>query len=105
MSTCVSWLDNLEEFSELLQLIAEPHRLRILCVLAENCKKLPEGICVSEMVELFQEPQNLISHHLGMLKRAQLVLAKREGKNIRYRLNTEVYQQLRNSLKIIFRLK
>ncbi len=57
------------------------------------------------MVELFQEPQNLISHHLGMLKRAQLVLTKREGKNIRYSLNTEVYQQLRTSLKIIFRLK
>lgn len=89
----------------MLQLIAEPQRLKMLCLLAEEAQAHPQGLCVSEFVDRFQKPQNLISHHLGMLKRAQLVLTTREGKHIRYRLNTQVYGQVQESLQLLFRLK
>jgi len=105
MSKCISWLENLEEFSLLLQLIAEPHRLKILCLLTERHENALWGICVSEIVNQFQEPQNLISHHLSMLKRAQLVVTKREGKHIKYSINSTVYDKFKDSLKTIFHFK
>lgn len=105
MSKCISWLENIESFTELLQLIAEPHRLKILCILAQNWQEAQNGFCVSYLVEALKKPQNLVSHHLSMLKRAQIVLAKREGKHIRYRLNYEVYNKLKDALQIVFHLK
>ena len=35
-----------------------------------------------------------VSHHLGVLKAADLVATEREGQFIRYRLNTTVFQEV-----------
>ena len=100
MKKCAS-LSNLENLSELLQLIAEPHRLKILCLLSTHIDK-DSWICVSEITKQLQEPQNLISHHLWMLKRTQLISVTRDGKYMRYRINKPLYNELREAIKTIF---
>ena len=44
-------------------------------------------VSVGEIVARFKLTQPTISHHLGLLRRAGLVLARREGKQVYYAAN------------------
>lgn len=108
MGKCISGLENLESFVEILQVIAEPNRVKILCLLGEqeianqNTQDICLGICVCDIVEKLQKPQALVSHHLSMLKRVQLVTSQRSGKKIYYQLNLSVFVPFKDALKTVF---
>ena len=63
-----------------LRLAADPGRLRILLLLAE------EELSVAELQEILSQGQSRISTHLAQLKQAGLVEDRRTGKNAFYRL-------------------
>src|SRR5215468_5228408 len=63
-----------------LRLAADPNRLRILLLLAE------EELSVAELQEILGKGQSHISTHLAQLKGASLVDDRRTGKNAFYRL-------------------
>ncbi len=46
-------------------------------------------MCVGDLVEMFNVSQPTISHHLNFLKQANLVIRRREGKQIYYSANQE----------------
>ena len=110
---CVTGLKNLEGFIDILQVSAEQNRIKILCLLADaysNPKKicscpLVGGMCVCEITTLLAKPQALVSHHLSMLKRVQIVSTKRVGKKIYYLLNKELFDQFQKNLKTVFHIK
>ena len=60
--------------------LADSTRLRLLHLM--NGRE----ICVCYLVEVLNVPQPKISRHLAYLRRAGLVLARREGKWMHYRL-------------------
>ena len=62
----------------LLRLLADATRLRLLLLLAE------EELSVAEMQEILGMGQSRISGHLAQLKRAGVVDARRSGKNVYY---------------------
>lgn len=64
--------------------LSDETRQRILEILQKEGEK-----CVSELVDLFNVSQPTISHHLNFLKQANLVVSRREGKQIYYRANQE----------------
>jgi len=64
----------------LLAAVAEPTRLRLLALLA------PGEACVCDLVGALDLPQPLVSRHLGVLRRAGLVTARREGLWMHYSL-------------------
>jgi ArsR family transcriptional regulator len=82
-----------------LELLAQPLRLQVVCLLARE-----ERICVREMMEYFDVKQNLLSHHLGMLKRIGIVDTQRDGVKIYYSLNRNVFHKLKSDLKCLFDL-
>ncbi|GAB1528625.1 hypothetical protein YSY22_00470 [Brevibacillus formosus] len=47
-----------------------------------------------EIADHFQMTKPSISHHLSLLKQAQMVYDERKGQNIYYSLNTTVFQDL-----------
>jgi len=70
----------------LLRALGDPDRLRII----EQLRQHPYA--VSKLaIKLRLEVAN-VSHHLGVLKKAGLVLAKRDGKQIIYELPANVLQ-------------
>lgn len=73
----------LEELSEYLKIIADSNRLQILCLLKKGER------CVCNIHEPLGLPQNLVSHHLKSLRDVGLVLSRREGKWVHYRINIE----------------
>lgn len=62
-----------------LRLIADPTRVRILCLLRS------ENLSVVELQDILGMGQSRISSHLSQLRQAHLVSDRRSGKNIIYR--------------------
>ena len=88
----------LEKLSEFLKALSDPNRLHIVYCLSQGER------CVCDIYEALNLPQNLVSHHLKVLKEAGIVEARRDGTWIRYRLNEKKiadYQRtLAKALKI-----
>ncbi|MBK5225730.1 MAG: winged helix-turn-helix transcriptional regulator [Thermoleophilia bacterium] len=78
-----SEFNKLNEFSDYLKIIADINRLKILCLLKKGER------CVCNINEPLGLRQNLTSHHLKALRDAGLVLTRRDGKWVHYRINTE----------------
>lgn len=73
----------LEKLKSFLKLLSDRNRLRIICALRE------EERCVCEIHEQLDLAQNLTSHHLRFLEKANLVSWKKVGVKVFYKLNTK----------------
>ena len=69
-----------EEAAQLLRTLANPHRLLVLCTLAEGERS------VGELNELIQLSQSALSQHLAVLREQGLVETRREAQTIYYGL-------------------
>jgi len=77
--------------AELLRVVSEPNRWRLLTELADSDRQ------VSELVSLLGAPQSLVSYHLRELQAVGLVTAKRsaaDGRDTFYRLGAERWLSL-----------
>lgn len=72
---------NIKQVTEFLKIISEKNRLKILCILRDGEK------CVCEIWQFLNLPQNLVSHHLKVLKNFDLISSKKEGLKVFYKLN------------------
>ena len=72
--------------NKLFKALNDPTRRRILDMLKE--KDLTAG----EIAEAFNISKPSISHHLDLLKQAELISATREGQFLRYSLDTTVLE-------------
>ncbi len=84
MKTVVDMHQGAEHASRLLKALANRERLLILCHLAEGEK------CVSELQKILQMRQPSLSQQLARLRADELVKTRRNGKEIYYRLSSEV---------------
>jgi ArsR family transcriptional regulator, arsenate/arsenite/antimonite-responsive transcriptional repressor len=77
----------LRELSLVGQALSDPIRLRILKLLAQR------DLCVCELVYLLPATQSRVSQNLALLKNANLVSDRREGRWVHYALNRTVFEQ------------
>jgi len=75
--------DELKQVVDFLKAISEENRLKILCILQK------QELCVCEIWRILDLPQNLVSHHLKILKDFNLVEYRKEGVKIIYSLNSK----------------
>ena len=62
----------------------DPTRLVLACALREV-----EELCVCDLAWIAERSQNLVSHHLRLLRGRGLVSSRREGKMVMYSLSDE----------------
>jgi len=67
----------------ILKALAHPARLRVLGMLRSG------GLCVCQVAAAMGSPVSTVSEHLGQLRRAGLVLERREGRWVSYSLADE----------------
>lgn len=70
--------DQIITLSDILHLMGEANRLKLLL----ECLEGPKS--VSELAENLQLSVPLASHHLSLLRSARLLMANRDGKHIYY---------------------
>ena len=68
--------------------LADPTRRRILELLAQG------DLTAGEIASHFEMTKPSVSHHLNILKSAELITDERLGQNIVYSLNLTVFQEL-----------
>ncbi|NLP10020.1 winged helix-turn-helix transcriptional regulator [bacterium] len=74
------------ELNKLFQALADPTRRKIVQLLKKQ-DQTP-----SDLLQKMKISQPTLSHHLDILKRANLIDGAREGQYIRYSLNMSVFQ-------------
>ena len=70
-----------EEAAEVLKSIANPNRLMILCSLIED------EMTVSAINEQVPLSQSALSQHLARLRAEKLVVSRKEGQTVHYRIS------------------
>ncbi|MCX6762985.1 MAG: metalloregulator ArsR/SmtB family transcription factor [Candidatus Moranbacteria bacterium] len=86
---------NVKKTYDFLRAVADPNRLKILCVLQGGSK------CVCEIISAVGISDKLASHHLKQLKKVGLLIEKREGNFIYYGLDRKAirnYKSLFNEI-------
>jgi ArsR family transcriptional regulator, arsenate/arsenite/antimonite-responsive transcriptional repressor len=84
---------------DLFKALADPTRLRLINLIGDS------EVCVCFLVEILRISQPKISRHLAYLRRARIVIARRDGKWMHYRLTeppddhaTRIFREVRASL-------
>ena len=85
-----------EDIAKKLKVISDPKRLRIIDML--SCDEL----CACEILEKFDITQPTLSNDMKRLEDANLVISRREGKNIYYIANEKTLKEMQSDLKEIF---
>lgn len=84
------------EISKKLKVLSDPKRLEIIDMLSCN------EFCACEILEKFDITQPTLSNDMKRLEDANLVISRREGKNIYYIANKNILKKMQSSLKKIF---
>jgi len=74
--------------NETFKALADPSRRQIIHLLKER------DMTAGEIADHFDISKPSISHHLNLLKQADIVIDKRQGQFIYYSLNTTVFQDI-----------
>ena len=75
--------------------VANPVRLRCLFLLLQE-----QELCVCELMYALDMSQPMISRHLAQLRKTGLVMDRREGQWIYYRLNHDLPAWVRENLQV-----
>lgn len=84
------------EISKKLKVLSDPKRLEIIEML--SCDEL----CACEILEKFDITQPTLSNDMKRLEDANLVISRREGKNIYYIANKTILKEMQSDLNEIF---
>ena len=74
--------------NQLFKALNDPTRRKMLDMLRK------QNLTAGEIAEAFDMTKPSISHHLNLLKEADLVLAEKKGQFVHYSLNTSVLDDL-----------
>ena len=77
-------MTSLNQQVAMFKALGDPVRLRIISLLTEY-----DELCVCHLIDALEIPQRTISRHLSVLRHAELVHARRDGKWMYYCLSPQ----------------
>jgi ArsR family transcriptional regulator len=83
--------DSFEQEAALFKALADPHRLRMLATLA----RASEEVCVCDFTDALPLNQPTVSHHLRLLREAELVTCERRGTWVYYQLAADAAPRIK----------
>jgi len=86
-----------KEIASYFKILSEPNRINIIHKLCEK------ELCVCEIQKKINIPQNLLSHHLGVLRDCKILIARKEGRWVHYSLNKTKLESLVSAFSCLFK--
>lgn len=83
-----------EEAARQAKALSDPTRLMLAAALAAG-----EELCVCDLSWVLERAENLVSHHLRLLRAEDLATSRREGKMVMYSLTDRGRELLRATLE------
>jgi DNA-binding transcriptional ArsR family regulator len=71
-----------KQFARFFSALGDPCRQKILLIFDAG-----EELCVNEIAALFELSRPAVSHHLKVLREAELLVCEKRGKEVYYRVN------------------
>lgn len=93
--------DDFEPVATLLKAISDPYRLTMLATLAVA----PDEVCVCDFTDALPLNQPTVSHHLRILREAELVTSVRRGTWVYYRIASDAQARIDRALASVFKQK
>ncbi len=90
-NNCCGENKEFKDLSNLLKIVSEKNRFSILEILRDK------EMCICDICECLDLPQNLVSHHLKVLKEVDLIDSRKDGIKV-------ICSLRRDSLKGLFSL-
>lgn len=87
---------NIKKLKKDLDVLNDENRLRILCLLREH-----KELCVCEIYESLDLPQNLVSYHLGKLKESGFLESRKDGVKVIYQKGDKHTKEFNNLISLI----
>jgi len=87
--------DPLDAATVTLRFLSDRNRLRILSQLTKA------ESCVCDLIDDLELPQSLVSYHLGKLRRAGLVRARRDAQWVYYSLDPDAWDALLDPVRTL----
>jgi ArsR family transcriptional regulator len=90
---------DIKKVEKISKALGDPYRIRII----EAIKQEQGWMQCAAIVDMFNLAQSTISHHINQLVDADLLLAEKDGRNARYKINKDVfndYIQFLNNFKL-----
>ena len=84
--------------TEVFSLLWESNKLNIFVMLIEK------ELCICEIIEKLNMKQNMVSHHVGILKRAWILNSRKDGTKVFYSINQEKYMEIKENTKLLFNI-
>lgn len=72
------------EFMNVTKALSDENRVRILLALSEKGE-----LCVCHLIDLLELAPSTVSKHLFLLKNARLIIGRKDGRWMHYRLNNK----------------
>ncbi len=76
------------QYTEIFKALADETRVKVIQILTKENK------CACQILEQLSISQSTLSHHMSILTSSNLVLSKKEGKWVHYRLNQELFETI-----------
>ena len=92
---------NFEREAVLLKALADVYRLRIVATLA----RASDPVCVCDFTEALPLNQPTVSHHLRILRDAEVVKCERRGTWVYYQLAPDALRRVETAIGAIFQGK
>jgi ArsR family transcriptional regulator, arsenate/arsenite/antimonite-responsive transcriptional repressor len=84
----------LKKVEKISKALADPNRLQIL----KSLRKNQNCMYCSDINEILDLAQPSVSHHLKQLTDAELIIAEKEGREVKYSINSKMLDQYVNFL-------
>lgn len=80
---------NSNNYVEIFKALGDETRVNVIKILSKENK------CACQILEAFDISQSTLSHHMKILVDSGLVNAKKEGKWVYYRINEDMFAELK----------
>lgn len=80
---------NSKKAEKIAKALADPNRLLII----KEIRKQRDCLYCGDICDVINLAQPSISHHLKILTDTEIVLAEKEGRNVKYKLNNSVIDE------------
>ena len=77
-----------KQIEKISKALGDPYRLKIMEAIRKNEEK--DWLPCTAVVEMLDLAQSTVSHHIKQLVDADLLIAEKDGRNAKYRVNKEV---------------
>ena len=82
---------NAKQIEKISKALGDPYRLKIMeAIKKEECQQWMQCAAINAMIDL---AQSTVSHHVNILVDADLLIADKDGRNAKYKINKDMLSE------------